>query len=130
MPNRHSSEYDADTQGGDYEGTGYGSRLLNNGPIPADILRSQYQTGTHSGKGPKGYIRPDSSILEEIYEILTRDHDVDATDIEVQVESGVVTLAGFVPDRQMKHRSELLAEGCTGVKEVQNQIRVRRENQQ
>src|SRR5690349_12724835 len=106
MPNRHNSEYDADVRGGDYEGTGYGSRLLNYGDVPADVLRTTQQTGTHSGKGPKGYVRRDESIQEEIHEMLTRDEQVDATDVEVQVVSGVVTLSGSVPDRQMKYRTE------------------------
>jgi osmotically-inducible protein OsmY len=84
------------------------------------------QRGRFSGRGPKGYRRSDERIQEEINEILTRHGDIDATDIEVRVQQGEVTLTGTVDDRWAKRLAEDIAEDVVGVTDVQNQIRVRR----
>ena len=76
------------------------------------------------GRGPKGYQRSDERIREELCELLTDDHYVDASEIEVVVHGGEVTLSGHVNARDQKRRAEDLAERCSGVKEVTNQIRV------
>lgn len=76
------------------------------------------------GRGPKGYQRSDERIREEVCEILTHDHDVDASEIEVNVQGGVVTLSGSVNDRWAKRRAEDIVESVSGVKDVENQIRV------
>jgi hypothetical protein len=62
----------------------------------------------------------------EINEILTRHGDIDATDIEVRVQQGEVTLTGTVNDRWAKRLAEDIAEDVVGVTDVQNQLRVRR----
>lgn len=80
--------------------------------------------GEHYGKGPKGYQRSDERIREDVSEKLYEAHEVDASEIEVQVKNGEVTLSGTVSDRQQKRRAEEIVEQCTGVKDVQNQIRV------
>lgn len=81
----------------------------------------------HVGRGPKGYRRSDERITEDVNEQLTRDPEVDASDIEVRVESGIVTLSGTVDDRQSKRVAEDIANDVWGVKDVQNQIRVHRQ---
>ena len=60
--------------------------------------------------------------------MLTQDPDIDAINITVEVQGGEVTLKGTVPDRESKRRAEDLAESSSGVKEVQNQLRVKRED--
>jgi len=82
--------------------------------------------GMHAGRGPKNYQRSDERITDEICERLTRDPEVDATNIEITVQSGLVTLSGTVNDRQSKRAAEDLANDVWGVKDVQNQIRVQR----
>jgi hypothetical protein len=52
------------------------------------------------------------------------DDDVDASEIEVRVEKGEVTLVGTVQTRSMKHQAEDLAEAVPGVSDVHNQLRV------
>lgn len=79
---------------------------------------------THRGKGPKGYTRTDERIREEICECLSDDHRIDASEISVAVKEGVVTLEGSVFDRAQKHRVEDIADRCSGVKDVQNSLRV------
>lgn len=81
--------------------------------------------GGYAGIGPRSYRRSDERINEDLCERLTHDHDVDASDIEVKVADGVVTLSGSVRDRWMKHRAEDIADGCNGVHSVENRIRVR-----
>lgn len=80
-----------------------------------------------AGRGPQGYKRSDERISEDINEDLTQDPELDASNITVEVHDGEVTLRGTVSDRQAKRRAEDLAESCSGVKEVQNQLRVKRE---
>ncbi|MGQ0538302.1 MAG: BON domain-containing protein, partial [Gemmatimonadaceae bacterium] len=49
---------------------------------------------------------------------------IDASEIEIRVQSGEVTLTGTVTDREQKRMAEDLVEAVSGVKDVQNQIRV------
>jgi hypothetical protein len=76
------------------------------------------------GRGPKNYRRGDDRILEEVNERLTDDHDVDASDIEVAVQNGEVTLSGTVNSRHEKRVAEDVAESCHGVVDVHNRLRV------
>jgi osmotically-inducible protein OsmY len=43
----------------------------------------------------------------------------------VNVLAGKVTLEGTVPSRYMKHYIEDLADGCPGVQDIENRIRVK-----
>ena len=78
----------------------------------------------YRGVGPRGYTRPDDRIREDISDALTEADDVDASGITVQVADGVATLGGRVGQRWMKHRAEDLADACTGVRDVRNEIQV------
>jgi hypothetical protein len=80
--------------------------------------------GGYAGRGPKGYVRSDERMREEVCERLSRDDYIDASEIEVRVQDGEVTLAGTVPTRRMKHRAEDLADDVTGVSDVHNRLRV------
>lgn len=80
--------------------------------------------GRHRGRGPKGYTRADERICEDINDRLTDDAWIDASEIEVQVANGEVTLTGVVGDRTDKRRAEDIAEQVPGVKHVQNNLRV------
>lgn len=80
-----------------------------------------------AGKGPRGYKRSDERICDELYEHLTEHPQIDASEVEIGVQKGVVSLRGVVPDRQMKHYAEDCAERISGVKDVDNRIRVKRE---
>jgi hypothetical protein len=82
--------------------------------------------GRYTGKGPKGYSRSDDRIEEEINETLARDPEIDASEIEVKVENGVVTLTGTIDEREQKREVEDLVENVFGVKEVENRLRVSR----
>jgi hypothetical protein len=79
----------------------------------------------YAGRGPKNWRRSDERITEEINERLARDPDLDATDVEVRVENGLVTLSGVVEDRGAKRRAEDLAEDAFGVDDVHNELKIR-----
>jgi len=76
------------------------------------------------GRGPKGYERSDERLREDICERLIWNDDIDASEVSVEVRSGIVVLEGAVPERKMKHAIEDLADACLGVKEIENRIRV------
>jgi hypothetical protein len=86
------------------------------------------QRQSFAGRGPQGYRRSDERITEDVNEQLTQDHHVDATGIQVDTKDGEVTLKGTVTDRQSKRRAEEVAEACSGVKDVQNQLRIRQDD--
>lgn len=80
--------------------------------------------GRHRGKGPKNYTRSDERIREDVNDRLADDAWLDASDVDVQVKSCEVTLNGTVESRDDKRRAEDLAERISGVKHVQNNLRV------
>ena len=59
-----------------------------------------------------------------MHERLTEDSWLDASNIDVQVSGGEVTLTGSVDSREAKHRAERIVEDITGVDHVQNNLRV------
>jgi len=79
----------------------------------------------HRGKGPKGYTRSDDRIREDVCDCLTDDPMLDAGEIEVEVRNGEVTLSGTVSDRLAKRHAEDMIERVSGVRDVQNNIRVK-----
>jgi osmotically-inducible protein OsmY len=83
-------------------------------------------TGTHVGKGPRNYRRSDERISNDINDRLADDSFVDASDIEVIVKNCEVVLAGTVESRDAKKRAEDIGESVSGVKNVENRLRVKR----
>jgi len=80
--------------------------------------------GGFAGRGPKGYQRSDERIREDISDQLMANDWLDASDIEVTVKNGDVTLTGTVDNRTAKRLAEDIAEHAAGVQDVMNQIRV------
>lgn len=74
------------------------------------------------GLGPKGYKRSDETIKEDVSEALYRSSSVDASDIEVFVENGIVTLKGSVTDRAQKKEAQAVIENLAGVEDVNNDL--------
>ena len=82
--------------------------------------------GPHAGKGPKGYRRSDERIRDEVCEALAAHGEIDASDIEVSVADGVVSLSGTVPERAMRRAAEDAAHLSPGVRDVDNALKVAR----
>lgn len=112
----------------------YGKGWKHPGRRSSDYSQSRFHDHDHRiyagaenyyGHGPKGYIRPDESIKEEICELLFWDTEVDATDIEVKVENSNVFLNGSVDSRHGKRMAEALIEDVSGVHDVFNNLKIR-----
>jgi len=70
-------------------------------------------------------MRSDSDIRRDVEGELRWDPDIDATDIAVTVNNGVVTLAGFVRSFMQKYQTEADAKRVAGVVAVANDIEIR-----
>lgn len=77
------------------------------------------------GVGPRGYTKSDARIHEQVSDGLADDGELDASDMEVLVRGGEVTLNGYVWSRQDKRRAEDIADTIAGVVHVQNNLRVK-----
>lgn len=94
------------------------------GGIGWQVFRNRRPRGPFTGRGPKGYVRSDERIWEDVNELLEADGEIDATDLEVYVENGEVTLEGIVEDRRTKRLAEDVVESVRGVRDVHNRLRV------
>lgn len=78
--------------------------------------------GPYRGLGPA---QPSSAEIQAIIEEeLTADSWLDASDVRVSVEDGIVTLSGTVESRDAKRRAEALADQVLGVRDVQNTLQI------
>jgi osmotically-inducible protein OsmY len=86
-------------------------------PVPVKSRQHNYR-----GLGPKGYRRSDESIEEDVARVLTEDPYIDASDIDVNVTDGVVTLSGLVKNRHLKRRAEDCIFAIRGIRDIQNNL--------
>lgn len=128
--NRSGSDYDRDRYGRG-EDRGWWDRASDEvaswfGDEEAQRRRQMDEQRAHRrGRGPKGYRRSDERIREDVNDRLSDDYYIDASEIEVAVESTEVTLTGTVPTRNDKRRAEDIAESVSGVSNVENRLRVK-----
>jgi len=87
-------------------------------------MRDEARHGSKRGRGPRDYRRSDERIREDINDRLTDNNDIDTYEIVVAVKEGEVTLSGNVDNRRDKRLAEDIADSVSGVKNVQNQLRV------
>jgi osmotically-inducible protein OsmY len=102
--------------------TGRGSWELDEGGVQFGAPAQSF-----AGRGPRGYRRSDARIREDVCDVLTEAADVDASDIDVTVSDGVVTLGGSIADQPARTRTETLVAMIAGVSGVQNRITVRKQ---
>jgi osmotically-inducible protein OsmY len=96
------------------------------GDEDAERRRRQDQ---HRGRGPRNYTRSGDRIREDVSDRLTDDWRVDASEIEVTVSGTEVTLTGTVTSREQRRRAEDIAESVSGITHVQNNLRVKNQEQ-
>lgn len=138
----YNRDYDRDRAG---ERGGYGDDRRNQrgwwdrasdevsswlGDDDAERRRQDDGRGYHRGRGPRGYTRSDERIREDVSDRLTDNPILDAGEIEVMVTDGEVTLSGSVDSRYSKRLAEDISHEVSGVKHVQNNLRVRQITQQ
>jgi len=110
-------------------GSNYGPSAYNQGPSgynygPGYGSSYGYEGRNFTGRGPKGWKRPDDRIREDVCERLTADRHIDASEVEIVVNNGEVTLSGTVHTRDDKRRAEDVTEHVNGVRDVHNNLRV------
>lgn len=109
---------------GGWSGGGRHDQYARDAHTNARDAHPQTERTSYRGRGPKNYRRSDERIRETVNELLT-DHDgVDATEIDVLVENGEVTLSGMVGSRWEKRLAEDIAASCRGVSDVHNRLKV------
>ena len=75
-------------------------------------------------RSPGQYI-DDSALTARVKTALVREAGFsEAMDVHVNVNRGVVQLAGFVDSDELKRRAEEVAKSVTGVQSVKNDLRV------
>jgi hypothetical protein len=115
------------TTGRDYEeNIGYreGYNRLGTDAAYYPGRQDQPKNETHRGKGPRSYQRADERILEDINDRLCDNPYIDASNVEVSVKDREVILTGSVDDREAKRLAEDIGESVSGVKNVENRLRV------
>lgn len=121
FPERDELREDINRDGGSgHEVRRRGAREVGGSPDP-----DTPNPGPHRGKGPRDYTRRDERILEEINDRLCDNPYIDASEIDVSVSKGILVLSGTVEDRESKRLAEDIGESVSGVKEVENQLRVK-----
>lgn len=124
--------YDGPTSFGDDEGGYYGDRPAwrEESMSFETAERGGYNRGPTAWRDrasrrtdPKGYIRSDDRIRENVCEALAHS-GLDVSDVSVAVLDGHVVLEGTVPNRRTKHYVEDCTVECAGVNDVENRIRV------
>lgn len=83
--------------------------------------RSESAGEKHYGKGPKGW-PPSEVIKQKVSVALYLSPEVDASEIEVNVENGCVILSGSVKNRDQKRAAEHCIEFLPGVEDVMNKL--------
>jgi len=111
----------------DQDRGGYRSSLQSSHPsqgVGGSTFQGYKNHGPYSGKGPKGYKRSDQQICDEANQALERDGRVDASEVEVTCNGGVVKLTGKVENRAAKRDAESCVEDIYGVSDVMNELKV------
>lgn len=79
----------------------------------------------YRGRGPRGWTRTDDRIRDDVCQRLADDPHVDASDMDIAVSNGEVTLEGIAYSRPEKRHAEDLAMDVSGVKDVHNRLIIR-----
>ncbi|MFA8357080.1 BON domain-containing protein [Burkholderia ubonensis] len=124
-PGRREGRYGS--YGDSRYGAGHPDDAMRPGGAP-DPSRFGGPGGQRRRQGPKGYTRSDERIRESVCERLASALEIDVSDVSVEVRDGRVELDGTVPARWMKHRIEDIADACMCVRDVENRVRVHRDD--
>jgi uncharacterized protein (DUF2267 family) len=84
-----------------------------------------FYTSDEIGPSVATVCRSDEQLRDEIIELLEASDEVDASDIEVEVHAGKVTLRGTVTSPYQREAAKRIAKEALGTIEVINNIRLR-----
>jgi osmotically-inducible protein OsmY len=90
-------------------------------------LALEDETATETEGGKKSFVEKvdDVRVSAQVNAALMVNRNLDASEIEVASEGGVVRLSGIVHSGAEKDLAQKVAEDCWGVKSVDNQLRVK-----
>ena len=91
-------------------------------------LKESIASTLHLGGATDVELRSDARIAKDVDRALMYRGDLDATDVEVSVKGGEVTLSGTVTDRRSKRIAEEIVEGVRGVRDVHNRLTIRHDD--
>ena len=97
----------------------YGTPLRQHGGYGPDR-----PTG-HRGKGPRNHARSDAGLQAHVSELLTEHDEIDASNLDVHVADGAITLTGTLDDGHMRGKLDELLGGIAGVRAIHMSIAVR-----
>jgi osmotically-inducible protein OsmY len=80
--------------------------------------------GEHKGAAPKSERNTQDPVAERVHDLLTEEPWLDATDIDIAVSGGVVTLTGSAPTAEQVALAGKTAAEAEGVTEVKNELAV------
>lgn len=93
-----------------------------------DKLTNFHGNGGYCGVGPKNYIKSDEHLHQEVCNVLNDDPDIDASNIEVTVNKGIVNLQGIVESKIISRLIKYCIKNLTGVKDVLNNLAIKKLN--
>ena len=112
----------SDSGGQSYNGA---QRLYPGDPgYRAHPTRPVHSSSVGGWRGMKAYDRPDDRVLGDVCDRLAMESDVDVSEVTVEVAAGVVKLGGTVEDRYERRTIEEIVESVSGVRDIENGIRV------
>jgi hypothetical protein len=88
------------------------------------------ESGPYTGIGPRNYKRDDMRIFEDICDSLMQHSEIDASEIDVVVTGGEVTLSGKVDSLYTKRAVEDTALAVLGVQDVHNELKISRKSRE
>jgi hypothetical protein len=84
----------------------------------------EQEQGPYAGLGPRNYSGHDEYIYNQVCSRLTQHGQVDASEMEIEVQEGEVILRGTLANRSMKRMAEDVADSVPGVRDVHNRLRL------
>ncbi len=131
-PSQTGSQNQMDFGDDDYYYTAYGYYPSDSYQTSPTWVYEEYwweTPGPYTGFGPRGYVRSDEDIQQDVCSRLAANGQLDASNIEVQVNNHEVTLKGDVDSRSDKRLAEDIADTVFGVDDIHNQLHVNKNKQ-
>lgn len=107
---------------GSYQSDRFDDRYNGHYGYGASSAANPYSQRQNSGKNLKNDRISDTRLLEEISETLTAHPEIDASEMIVEVDRGVITLSGTVESKPIKRLTEDIIENIQGVIDIQNNL--------
>ena len=98
-------------------------------PVPVNEANVDDADGVRinpMGVGSDDYKPSDERIEREMNDHMAEHSYIDTTEIVVSVKNGEITLDGSVPDNEQKNYAEEVAQKVSGVKNVHNQLKIKK----